>query len=62
MAIRKRRCNADQDLEIYSNTYSKTCLKQTLNRRPKLVLKTDYSLIQVKRIAEPVLSRHSKED
>ena len=29
--------------------YSKTCLKQPLKRRPKLVFKTDYRLMQVER-------------
>ena len=32
--------------------YSKTCLKRPLKRRPKLVFKTDYRLMQVKSIAE----------
>ena len=32
--------------------YSKTCLKRPLKRRPKLVSKTDYCLMQVKSIAE----------
>ena len=33
-------------------TYSKTCLYGHSKRRPKLVLKTDYGLMQVKCIAE----------
>ena len=32
--------------------YSKTCLKPPLSKRPKLVFKTNYRLIQVKSIAE----------
>ena len=32
--------------------YSKTCLKRPLSKRPKLVLKTNYRLMQVKSIAE----------
>ena len=32
--------------------YSKTCLKRPLKRRPKLVFKTNYHLMQVKSIAE----------
>ena len=32
--------------------YSKTCVKQPLSRRPKLVFNTNYRLMQVKSIAE----------
>ena len=32
--------------------YSKTCLKRPLSKRPKLVFKTNYRLMQVKSIAE----------
>ena len=32
--------------------YSKTCVKQLLSKRPKLVFKTNYRLMQVKSIAE----------
>ena len=32
--------------------YSKTCLKRPLSKRPKLVFKTNYHLMQVKSIAE----------
>ena len=32
--------------------YSKTCLKRPLSKRPNLVFKTDYRLMQVKSIAE----------
>ena len=32
--------------------YSKTCLQRPLKRRPKLVFKTDYHLMQVRSIAE----------
>ena len=38
-----------------STLYSKTCLKGRLERRPKLVFKTDYRLMQVKRIAGSIL-------
>ena len=34
------------------SNYSKTCLKQPLKKRPKLVSKTDHCLMQVKSIAE----------
>ena len=39
--------------------YSKACLKQPLKRRPKLVFKTDYRLMQVKGIAECSNGEHS---
>ena len=32
--------------------YSKTCLKRSLSKRPKLVFKTDYCLMRVKSIVE----------
>ena len=32
--------------------YSKTCVKQPLSKRPKLVFKTKYCLMQVKSVAE----------
>ena len=32
--------------------YSKTCVKQPLSKRPQLVFKTNYPLMQVKSIAE----------
>ena len=32
--------------------YSKTCAKRSLSKRPKMVFKTDYRLMQVKSIAE----------
>ena len=32
--------------------YSKTCIKQPLSKRPKLVFKTDYRLLKVKSITE----------
>ena len=32
--------------------YSKTCVKRPLSRRPEMVFKTDYHLMQVKSIAE----------
>ena len=32
--------------------YSKTCVKRPLSKRPKMVFKTDYRLMQVKSIAE----------
>ena len=34
------------------NVYSKTCVKRPLSKRPKLVFKTNYCLMQVKSIAE----------
>ena len=34
------------------NKYSKTCVKQPLSKRPKIVFKTNYRLLQVKSIAE----------
>ena len=37
--------------------YSKTCVKRPLSKRPKLVFKTNYRLMQVKSIAE--CSKHS---
>ena len=37
---------------ISNRTYSKTCHKWSLKRRPKLGFKTDYRLMQVKSIAE----------
>ena len=39
-------------LLIQWKTYSKTCLKWPLSKRPKIVFKTNYPLMQVKSIAE----------
>ena len=42
----------DDTTQIINCKYSKTCLKRSLSKRPTLVLKTNYRLMQVKRIAE----------
>ena len=41
------------DMDIPLSQYSKTCLKQPLKRRPKIVFKTDYPLLQVESTAIP---------
>ena len=39
-------------LNTPSLQYNKTCVKQTLSKRPKMVFKTNHLLMQVKSIAE----------
>ena len=38
--------------ELTKCIYSKTCVKRPLSKRPKMVFKTNYRLMQVKSIAE----------
>ena len=40
-------------------SYSKTCVKRSLSKRPKMVSKTNYCLMQVKSIAECSKGEHS---
>ena len=41
------------DTELFDPMrYSKTCLKRLLKKNRKMIFNTDYSLIQIKRIAE----------
>ena len=42
-----------------ADTYSKTCVTLPLSKRPKMVFKTDYGLMQVKSIAECSKGKHS---
>ena len=41
-----------KSLKTLRTIYSKTCLKGSLSKRPKLVFKTKYRLMQVESIAE----------
>ena len=38
------------EVSLHINDYSKTCVKQSLSKRPKMVFKTDYCLKQAKSI------------
>ena len=46
-------------LNYFTLLYSKTCLKRPLQKKAKIVFKTDYRLMQVKRIAECSNWEHS---
>ena len=55
MFLLKNKQNWEVDTHCLSRvmyTYSKTCVKQPPSKRPKLVFKTNYRLMQVKSIAE----------
>ena len=45
-------CPCCKNSEGIMSTYSKTCVKQPLSKRPKLVFTTNYRLMKVKSIAE----------
>ena len=47
-----KRINRNLQLYFKQYRYSKTCVKQSITKRPKLVFKTNYRLMQVKSIAE----------
>ena len=50
--VRKRKATKTK---FINGTYSKTCVKRPLSKRPKIGFKTNYRLMQVKSIAESAI-------
>ena len=50
--FRREKCSKILEHLPYLMAYSKTCVKRPPSKRPKLVFKTNYCLMQVKNIAE----------